>query len=238
MRTEPAWTSYPFQTALSWIAAFVIAALVVLAAECAPTPAHAGWFLEGQAGASYMPSTAPDGLWKQEAFGTSYQGVKLAYGGRIGYRFERPWSVQVGIIHFGTSRTETSAVADQCYNPITHTVTCNVQPMSLKTANTMNGYTLSGTRYFAVTPDWSIPVSVGMALVTARLQTTDAFQPAYQQERYSRMPMWSVGAGLCWRETLCWENTIYTALPGPNYHDPVSTQVLSSTVGIRIPLGG
>ena len=193
----------------------------------------AGWFLEGQFGASYMVSTVQDGTWRQEAFGTNYQGVKMAYGGRIGYRFERPWSVQAGVVAFGTNRTETDAVADQCYNPKTHTVTCNLQAMHLKTADTMRGYTLSVTRYVALTPDWSIPLSVGAALVTHRLRTDEDSIPQFTQERYGRMPMGSLGAGVCWCERVCWENTFYMALPEQNFHDPVSTQVVSSLIGVR-----
>ena|SRR3990167_6336219 len=211
--------------------AYTLAA--ILAGVLAYDLAHAGVFIEAQAGASYMPFTAQDGLWRQDAFGTSYQGVKLVYGGRIGWRFKAPYSIQAGLIRFGTSRVETNAVADHCYDDKSHTVKCGEQPMSLKVANSMTGYTLSGTRYFALTDTWSVPVSVGMAIVTARLRADDAFHPQFKQERYDRLPMWSVGAGLCWLETLCWETTVYTAIPGPVYHDPVSTQVISSTFGWR-----
>ena len=222
---------------LAGYGAFIILAVALLTlSECVLPPAHAGVFLEVQAGASYMVNTAPDGLWKQEAFGTSYQGVKLAYGGRIGYRFQAPYSIQAGLIRFGTSRTETDAVADECYNPITHTVTCNVQAMHIKTVNSMTGYTVSGTRYLALTDTWSVPVSLGMALVTARLRADNLFEVKHKQERYARIPMWSVGAGLCWREQVCWETTLYQAIPAQNYHDPVTTQIVASLVSIKIPI--
>ena len=220
--------TYPRLVALNWLAL-----AVTLVASCQAMPSHAGVFLEGQLGASYMVNTAPDGRWRQEAFGSRYQGLDMAYSGRIGYRFERPWSVQVGLIHFGTNRTESRAVSDGCYNDKTSTVLCGNQAMSLKTVSTMRGYTLSVTRYVGLSQDWSIPVSLGVALVTARLRADDAFHPQFTQERYSRMPMWSVGAGLCWRETVCWENTLYTAPSGQQYHDPTSEQVLTSTVGWR-----
>src|SRR3990167_427340 len=102
--------NYPHAVLTTWLVA------LLLALGLAYDMAHAGVFIEAQAGASYMPFTAQDGLWRQDAFGTSYQGVKLAYGGRLGYRFKAPYSVQVGMIRFGTSRIETDAVADQCYN--------------------------------------------------------------------------------------------------------------------------
>ena len=220
--------TYPRMIVFNWLAL-----LVATVYSCQAMPSHAGIFIEGQLGASYMVNTAPDGRWRQDAFGVSYEGVKLAYGGRIGYRFVKPWSVQVGLVSFGTNRTESRAVADQCYNDKTHTVLCNVQEMSLKTVSTMRGYTLSGTYYATLSKDWSVPLSVGVALVTARLRADDAFEPQFKQERYSRMPMWSVGAGLCWRERVCWENTLYQAPSGQHYHDPTSEQVLTSTVGWR-----
>ena len=220
--------TYARITVTNWLAL-----LLAMVYSCQAMPSQAGVFIEGQLGASYMVNTAPDGRWRQDAFGTSYQGVKLAYGARIGYRFVKPWSVQVGLVSFGTNRTESRAVADDCYNDKTHTVQCAHQPMSLKTVSTMRGYTLSVTRYVGLSQDWSVPVSLGVALVTARLRADDAFEPQFKQERYSRMPMWSVGAGLCWRETVCWDNTLYTAPSGQHYHDPTSEQVLTSTVGWR-----
>ena len=224
--------TYPRMIAINWLAL-----AVTLVASCQAMPVHAGVFIEGQLGASYMVSTVADGTWRQEAFGTSYQGVKLAYGGRIGYRFERPYSVQIGLVSFGTNRTETDAVADQCYNHKSHTVTCNVQAMHLKTASTMRGYTLSVTRYVALGRDFSIPLSLGAAIVTHRLRTDEDTHPQFTQERYGRMPMWSIGAGLCWQERICWENTLYTAIPGQNYHDPTSEQVFTSLFGLRYNFG-
>ena len=134
--------TYPRVVIANWLAL-----LLAMVYSCQAMPSHAGIFIEGQLGASYMVNTAPDGRWRQEAFGTSYQGVNLAYGGRIGWRFVKPWSVQVGIGSFGTNRTESRAVSDACYNDKTHTVLCGEQPMSLKTVSTMRGYTLSVTRY-------------------------------------------------------------------------------------------
>ena len=224
--------TYPRMIALNWLA-LLLAALY----SCQVMPSHAGVFIEGQLGASYMVSTVADGTWRQEAFGTSYQGVKLAYGGRIGWRFKQPYSVQIGLVSFGTNRTETDAVADQCYNHKSHTVLCNVQAMHLKTASTMRGYTLSVTRYVALGRDFSIPLSLGAAIVAHRLRTDDSYNPQFMQERYSRMPMWSIGAGLCWKDTLCWENTYYQAPAGQHYHDPTSEQVLTSLVGWRYHFG-
>lgn len=197
------------------------------------TPCSAGVFLEGQAGGSYLLNTAPDGLWQQQAFGTSYQGIKLSYGIRMGWQFEAPYSVQAGALSFGTGRLETNAVADSCYNPHTHTVSCGTQTMHLKTANSMRGYTLSATRYLAANENWSIPISVGVALVTARLRADDTSVPQYTQERYSRMPMGSLGVGVCWRGVVCWDNTFYAAVQGQHYHDPLSTQVFTSLIGVR-----
>ena len=224
--------TYPRILALNWLAL-----AVTLVASCQAMPSHAGVFIEGQLGASYMVNTAPDGRWRQDAFGVSYEGVKLAYGARIGYRFIKPWSIQAGIVSFGTNRTESRAVSDACYNDKTSTVHCGEQPMSLKTASTMRGYTLSGTYYVALSENWSIPLSLGVALVTARLKADDAFHPQFTQERYSRMPMWSIGAGVCWNDTLCWENTYYQAPAGQHYHDPTSEQVLTSLVGWRYHFG-
>ena len=211
----------------------ILLTLALAVFSCQAMPSQAGVFIEGQLGASYMVNTAPDGRWRQEAFGSSYHGLDMAYGGRIGYRFAKPWSVQAGLIHFGTNRTESRAVSDGCYNDKTHTVSCGNQAMSLKTVSTMNGYTLSGTYYAALSENWSVPLSLGVALVTARLRADDAFNPVFTQERYSRMPMWSVGAGLCWREVVCWENTLYTAPSGQHYHDPTSEQVFTSLFGLR-----
>ena len=210
---------------------------LILVVASQAMPSHAGVFIEGQLGASYAVNTAPDGRWRQDAFGVSYHGLDMAYGGRIGYRFNKPWSVQVGLVSFGTNRTESRAVSDGCYNDKTHTVLCGDQAMSLKTVSTMRGYTLSVTRYIGLSQDWSIPLSLGAALVTARLRADDAFHPQFTQERYSRMPMWSIGAGLCWQERICWENTLYTAVGGQNYHDETSQQVFLSVIGLRYTFG-
>ena len=223
--------TYPRVVIINWLAL-----LLAMLYSCQAMPAHAGVFLEGQLGASYMVNTAPDGRWRQDAFGVSYEGVKLAYGGRIGWRFEQPYSVQIGYTSFGTNRTESPFVWDHCYNDKAHTVQCG-DKMYLKTADTMRAYTLSGTRYFRLSEAWSVPVSLGAALVTHRLQAISTNRPTDTQERYGRMPMWSIGAGLCWQERICWENTLYTALPGQNYHDPTSEQVLTSLLGIRYAFG-
>ena len=222
--------SYPRAVVISWSVA-----VLLLIGAC---QAFAGVFIEAQSGASYLHKTVPDGLWEQTAFGTSYQGIKLACGGRIGYRFKAPYSIQVGYTSFGTARLETNAVADQCYNPLSHTVTCGTQAMHLKTADTYRGYTASVTRYVGLGQDFSLPLSLGAALVTHRLRTDDTAQPANIQERYGRLPMGSLAIGVCYKDILCWENTAYIALQGQQYHDPVSTQIFTSTIGLRYHFAG
>lgn len=236
MRPKPCWSdSLGLEIIIGWIAAAIVATGLVLLSECAVTPAHAGWLLEGTLGASFLNQTAPDGRWRQEAFGSAYDGLTFSYGGNLSYRFEAPYSIQAGLLTVGTNRTESKFVWDHCYDDKSHTVHCG-DVMHLKTADTYRLYHLSASRYFKMGDHWEVPVSLGVALATHRLRA-DVEDMNIPQVRYGRIPMWSIGSGLCWQQMLCWDTTLYQAIGGQNYHDETSQQIITSLFTVKIPLG-
>lgn len=201
--------------------------------------AHAGQvYTEASAGLSWMHQTAPDGTWRQDYFNPTYKGTAFSWQAGLGYAFNDRWSVQTHWMEWGTNRSDTRHVWDSCYNPKTHQRVSSsgdcANVMRLKTADTMRGFDLTASYSFPY-GDWIPYVKLGAALMFHRLRADDYTYLQNKQERYGRMPMLEVGAGIRYK-LLYAETAFFTALQGQNYHDPVSTQAVITTVGVRVPL--
>ena len=225
--------SYPVQVTLSWLSALTIAVLVILAAECQPTPAHAGeWTVTAGLGATHFLPTAVDGVWHQEAFGNGYTLDHFAFKFGAAYHVTPTFELGAGFVNFGTVTAENQVVDDANYDPHRHVCTQNCQFVHHeKVTDSMKAVELTGT-YTIPFDHWRIRLTGGGALMFHRLTQVNlegSGGPA--QQLYGRIPAIVLGVGAChWK--VCLESTFYSGIGGPDCLSrcgyPISTQLVTN----------
>lgn len=233
----PLLTSYPYQVALSYILTALIVALIVLAAECTGTPAHASqWSLDLKGGLAVPIRTTPDGTYWQQAFEHKTRTVTTAWAAGLSYQVNPAWSLQAHYLDLGSSKIKGLAVADSDYGYKQHrcmasVATCST-PYYFKATDSLRGGDLTATytwRGAGLEPF----VKAGVAV----LQHHAVFQNANGAADTFRgiLPELEVGVGVKYQ----WAYLELDYFQGLNFGGqnlPISTQQVAMFAGVNIPL--
>lgn len=244
MRHESCWTSYPYQTALSWGVTFIIAVLVALAANCTATPAHASLYIDVAGGYTAAILTTPDGDYLQKGLPHSLDLSSMAYKIELGWRFNERWSVQGGYINLGTVKQSAVFVSDENYSPKTGQCLNGCPNQSnYRMTDAYHGGEITITRTFHPTTDWGIGIKAGGALLMHRFTLHQENGSHTWLQHYGRFPATVAGLSLSYKWAYV-ETDYYHGLGGSNGFMgqsqgwPLSKEMIVTWFGFKIPLGG
>lgn len=230
--------SYPLQVTLSWIASLTLAALVFLAAECAPKPAHAGqWAIDLKGGVSWPIRTTPDGTYWQQAYPHDTKPLTGAYGIGLSYQYTPTLSFQAHYLDLGTSRIKGYAITDEHYDFKAHR--CKYGPAECtatygyRATDSLRGGDLTAT-YTWEREGLQPFVKGGLALLYH--QAIFRHQNGDEDRFNGWIPALELGAGLSYKLFYV-ELDYFQGMNFGGQNLPISTQQVVAFFGVQIPLG-
>lgn len=224
-----------------WIAALLIAAGLLMASECSPTPAHAdtGLYLDLAGGVSNYFITATDGDFYQRGLPHRVDLSSVAYRALLGYRINERWSIQGGYVNLGHLKQGARFVDDADYDPKAHRCLAKCEGIPFKMTDAYKGWEASVTRTFPF-EDWSLFLRGGGARIQHTFSIIRMDVASFHENRgvfYAAL----MGAGACYK-IVCAETAYYHGLGGSNGFMgqdqgwPLSKELLVSLVSVKVPL--
>jgi hypothetical protein len=230
--------SYPKAVLTSWLLALLLALLL------AYDMAHAepGLYLDMGVGMTQYIPTVEDGTWYQEPLPHRWLLQAPAFKVGLGYQFKNNWFVQANYMDLGKVKVRASVVDDPLYDPKAHSCKPPCSPVGyIKVHDHYYGPELLVGRAFPQ-GDWSPYLKGGLALLFHRVQM-DSPTDAQLLNFTGAIPMLAMGGGLQYRWAYA-EGVYYHGPGGTNdciiqstCGHPISKQLFTMTVGVRIPLG-
>lgn len=223
-----------------WIAAVLIGFGLFLAAECSPTPAHAGFYLDAAGGPSFFQITAADGDYLQKGLPHSLDATSLAYRVGAGYAFTDRWAMQVNWMHLGRISQTAKFVDDRDYDPKGHQCLANCATARIyKMTDRYYGVSVTGTYTWPFEPV-SVFVKGGGAYLWHDFQIArDDYLQTHTHT--GEFPAVVVGLGATYR-WLYVETELLQGLGSSNgfmgrkHSWPLSKEIVVAWFGIKIPL--
>ena len=195
-------------------------------------------FLDLGVGATFFIPKEQDGTWYQEAFPYHFRTRDVAARAGIGWQFNERWKVTVSYLRLGSNSVTSRYVADENYDPGTHTCKRDCEnARALTTSDSMQGGEVSVTRTFQIAPI-SPFLRVGGALMFHSLWWNPSDYDGHEigrQYLYGRIPMVLVGGGVCYH-WVCVEATYYHGIGHGDESWPISTRAFVQMVSLNVPL--
>lgn len=244
MLAKPCWVdSIPLDLLYGWIPTAAVIILIVLAAECAPTPAHAdtGLYLDLAGGLSHFTPTLQDGDWHQQGLPHKFDKQAFAFRVGAGYRFSDRWAIEAHYLNLGTTRVFSTFVNDPDYNLKTKSCIANCTATGNLTASSAyQGVDLAAVHTWRTKSGVDPFIKFGAAYLLQRF-TIENYNQSFTQKHYGRIPAGLIGGGLSYKWAYV-EADYYHGIGGPNSFAgqpqgyPISKQILVVWAGIQVPL--
>lgn len=222
--------TYPQSVLTSWLVALMLAV-----GSCSVANA-ADLYLNLAGGVSIGQHTAPDGIWYQKGLNYSTDLQSVSWKAGAGYQWDR-WGIEANYVNLGTRRIHSTFVDDAIYSVKQHRCTgtafqCS-QTGNLTASDAMHGVEVLAS-YRWPHGDWSPYVKFGGAWMLNRF-TVENYNLSFTQKLYGGMPMAVGGIGLAYKWAYV-EADYYSLVGKQPESTPISTQVVLTTFGFKVPL--